>query len=75
LARAPVWSAVAQIQAEKAGQAASRSLSDGGGAPPRGPLTPKELLDMDDEQFGIYIDNLPPHALQALMGREFPDRR
>src|SRR6516165_11532753 len=67
-------SAVAQIQAEKAGQAASRSLSDGGGAPPSGPLTPKELLDMDDEQFGIYIDNLPPHALQALMGREFPGR-
>jgi hypothetical protein len=30
---------------------------------------------MDDEQFGLYIDNLPPHALQALMGREFPDRR
>jgi hypothetical protein len=75
LARAPVPSAVAQIQAERAGQAASRSLSDGGGAPPSGPLTPKELLDMDDEQFGLYIDNLPPHALQALMGREFPDRR
>jgi hypothetical protein len=74
LARAPVPSAVAQIQAEKAGQAASRSLSDGGGAPPSGPLTPKELLEMDDEQFGIYIDNLPPHALQALMGREFPGR-
>jgi hypothetical protein len=66
---------VAQINAERAGQAASRSLSDGGGAPPSGPLTPKELLDMDDEQFGLYIDNLPPHALQALMGREFPDRR
>src|SRR6516225_4860301 len=74
LARAPVPSAVAQIQAEKAGQAASRSLSDGGGAPPSGPLTPKELLEMDDEQFGLYIDNLPPHALQALMGREFPSR-
>jgi hypothetical protein len=75
MARAQVPSAVAQIQAERAGQAASRSLSDGGGAPPSGPLTPKELLDMDDEQFGLYIDNLPPHALQALMGREFPDRR
>ena len=75
LARAPVSSAVAQINAERAGQAASRSLSDGGGAPPSGPLTPKELLEMDDEQFGLYIDNLPPHALQALMGREFPDRR
>jgi len=67
-------SAVAQIQAEKAGQAASRSLSDGGGAPPSGPLTPKELLAMNDEEFGYYIDHLPKPQLEALMGREFPGR-
>jgi len=75
LARAPVSSAVAQIQAERAGQAASRSLSDGGGAPPSGPLTPKELLAMNDDEFGYYIDHLPKPQLEALMGREFPDRR
>src|SRR6516162_5108279 len=72
---AAVPSAVAQIQAERAGAAASRSLSDGGGAPPSGPLSPNELLAMNDEEFGLYIDNLPKHQLEAMMGRDFPDRR
>jgi len=72
---AAVPSAVAQIQAERAGAAASRSLSDGGGAPPSGPLSPSELLAMNDEEFGLYIDNLPKHQLEAMMGRDFPDRR
>jgi hypothetical protein len=67
-------SAVAQIQAEQAGAQASRSLSDGGGVPPGEPLSPEQLLKMDDEEFGIYIDNLPTQRLQALMGREFPGR-
>jgi hypothetical protein len=34
----------------------------------------EQLLKMDDDEFGIYIDNLPPARLQALMGREFPGR-
>lgn len=67
-------SAVAQLQAEKAGAAAARSLSDGGGAPPAEPLSVEQLLKMDDDEFGTYIDNLPAARLQALMGREFPGR-
>jgi hypothetical protein len=66
--------AVAQIQAERAGAAASRSLSDGGGVPPAEPLSVDKLLEMDDEEFGLYIDNLPPQRLQQIMGREFPGR-
>lgn len=68
-------SAVAQIQAEQAGAAASRSLSDGGGAPPAEPLSYETLLNMNDEEFGMYIDNLPKPKLDAMMGREFPARR
>jgi hypothetical protein len=67
-------SAVAQLQAEQAGAAASRSLSDGGGAPPAEPLSIEQLLKMDDTEFGIYIDNLPKQRLESLMGREFPGR-
>jgi hypothetical protein len=73
-APAAARSAVAQLQAEQAGAAASRSLSDGGGAPPAEPLSIEKLLKMDDEEFGAYVDNLPPAKLQALMGREFPGR-
>jgi hypothetical protein len=74
LTRAPVPSAVAQINAERAGQAASRSLSDGGGSPPSGPISPNELLAMSDEEFGSFIDSIPKHQLEAMMGREFPGR-
>lgn len=73
-AAAPAVSAVAQLQAEQAGAAASRSLSDGGGAPPAEPLSVETLLKMDDEEFGLYVDNLPTARLQQLMGREFPGR-
>jgi hypothetical protein len=70
----PSNSAVARIQSETAGAAASRSLSDGGGVPPAEPLSIEQLLKMDDEEFGVYIDNLPPQRLQSLMGRDFPTR-
>jgi hypothetical protein len=73
-APAAARNAVAQIQAEQAGAAASRSLSDGGGVPPAEPLSIETLLKMDDQEFGMYIDNLPTQRLQALMGREFPGR-
>ena len=73
-AAAPAVSAVAQLQAEQAGAAASRSLSDGGGAPPAEPLSLERLLAMGDEEFGMYIDNLPKARLESLMGREFPGR-
>lgn len=66
---APVATAVAKIQAEAEGAAASRSLSDGGGAPPALELTPDRLLKMGDDEFGQFIDNLPKHKLDALMGR------
>jgi hypothetical protein len=66
--------AIAQIQAEQAGAAASRSLSDGGGTPPGEPLSIDQLLRMDDEEFGIYVDNLPKARLDAIMGRDFPGR-
>lgn len=62
-------SAVAQIQAEAAAAAASRSLSDGGGAPPPVELTPEVLLKMDDAEFGAYVDSLPKGRLDAIMGR------
>lgn len=67
-------SAVAQLQAEQAGARQSRSLSDGGGAPPAEPLSIEQLLKMGDEEFGMYIDNLPKARLESLMGREFPGR-
>jgi len=66
--------AIAQIEAERAGAAASRSLSDGGGSPPGEPLSIEQLLQMDDETFGAYVDNLPTQRLQSIMGREFPTR-
>ena len=66
--------AIAQIQAEQAGVAASRSLSDGGGTPPGEPLSIDQLLRMDDEEFGIYVDSLPKARLDAIMGRDFPGR-
>lgn len=61
--------AVAKIKAEAEGAAASRSLSDGGGAPPALELTPERLLKMNDDEFARYIDNLPKDRLDALMGR------
>ena len=75
LQRAPVPSAVAQLQAEADGAANSRSLSDGGGAPPAEPLSVEQLLRMGDDEFGEYIDNLPKQRLEALMGRDFPGQR
>lgn len=65
----PAASAVAKIQAETEAAAASKSLSDGGGAPPALELTPDRLLKMGDDEFGAFIDNLPKHKLDALMGR------
>ena len=74
-AQATGRSAVAQIQAENAGATASRSLSDGGGSPPSEPLSIEQLLRMDDNEFGIYIDNLPKARLDSIMGRDnFPGR-
>ena len=67
-------SAVAQIQAEMAGANASRSLSDGGGSPPGEPLSMERLLHMNDEEFGIYVDNMPKSQLDAIMGRDFSGR-
>lgn len=61
--------AVARIQAEKAGAAASRSLSDGGGAPPGEPLTMERLNAMNDAEFAKYIDNMPAGALESIMGK------
>ena len=74
-AQTSVPSAVAQLQAEADGAANSRSLSDGGGAPPSEPLGIDQLLKMGDEEFGQYIDNLPKQRLEAMMGREFPGQR
>ena len=73
-AGATTRNAIAQIEAERAGAAASRSLSDGGGSPPGEPLSIEQLLQMDDETFGAYVDNLPTQRLQSIMGREFPTR-
>lgn len=66
---APAASAVAKLKAEAEGAAASRSLSDGGGAPPIEPLTPEKLLKMSDTEFGQYVDRLPKEHLDAIMGR------
>jgi hypothetical protein len=72
-ARAPgQLDAVAQLQAEAAAAAASRSLSDGGGAPPGQPLTMERLVKMNDAEFAAYIDNLPKDRLDAIMGKDFP---
>lgn len=67
-------SAVAKIQAEAEGAAASRSLSDGGGAPPALEMTPDRLLKMNDDEFGAYIDNLPKGRLDAIMGKQVERR-
>ena len=66
---AAVPSAVAKIQAETEGAAASRSLSDGGGGPPAQALTAERLLKMSDVEFGKYVDNLPKEQLESIMGR------
>lgn len=68
-AAAAPGSAVAKLQAEAEGAAASRSLSDGGGAPPQAPLDAQALLKMSEEEFGRYVDNMPKDRLDAIMGR------
>jgi hypothetical protein len=62
-------SAVAKLQNEIDGAAASRSLSDGGGSPPAEPLSAETLLRMNDSEFARYVDNLPKERLDAIMGR------
>lgn len=61
-------SAVAALADLAAAKEASKSLSDGGGAPPGG-LTAEMLLRMGDEEFADLVDQLPKHQLDALMGR------
>lgn len=61
--------AIAKIKAETEGAAASKSLSDGGGAPPAAELTPERLLKMSDAEFARYVDTLPKDKLDAIMGR------
>lgn len=76
-ARAPAQAAgaVAKLQGEIEGARASRSLSDGGGAPPAEPLTAERLLAMDDAEFAAYVDRLPKQQLDAIMGRQLPGRQ
>lgn len=52
-----------------AAKEAGKSLSDGGGAPPPTGITAKMLLDMDDDAFASFVDELPQHELDSLMGR------
>lgn len=72
-ARAPVAAAVvpsaaAALAELAAAKEAGKSLSDGGGAPPSG-VTADMLLRMGDEEFAQFVDELPKHQLDALMGR------
>jgi hypothetical protein len=69
--RAP--NAVDKLNSEIDGAAASRSLSDGGGAPPLEPLDVNRLLKMNDDEFAEYVDRMPKNRLDALMGKE-PER-
>lgn len=67
--------AVAKLQGEIEGAAASRSLSDGGGSPPGEPLTPEMLLKMNDAEFAAYVDRMPKERLDSIMGRQMPGER
>lgn len=62
-------SAAAELATLAAAKEAGKSLSDGGGAPPPTGITAKMLLDMDDDQFAAFVDDLPQHELDSLMGR------
>lgn len=62
-------SAATALATLAAAKEAGKSLSDGGGAPPPTGITAKMLLDMDDDQFAAFVDEIPPHELDNLMGR------
>lgn len=68
-----VPSAAAELAALAAAKEAGKSLSDGGGAPPESGISAKMLIDMNDEQFEDFLDNLNPtqeRQFNELLGRE-----
>ncbi len=67
-ARAVAPNVVAELDALRNARDAGVSLSDGGGSPGNA-LTAESLLQMSDGEFQEYMDTLPQHKIDALMGR------
>lgn len=58
---------VDEVERIRAGQEAARSLSNGGGAPPR-QLSAETLLKMDDKQFGELLEQMTPEDERRFFG-------
>ena len=49
-----------QVEAIQRGQAASRSLSSAGGAPPPQGIDLQSIANMDDNEYAYWVRNLNP---------------
>lgn len=57
-----------ELAAIRAGQEASKSLSDAGGSP-GGDITPERIANMSEDEFQEFYDSMPKNKLDKLMGK------